>query len=76
MKRFILYLLFIITFANLFAQESYHKKVQAFLNYTTYYSPANGPYVEFYLSIIPEGLTFTTNEIILLITLKYRFCYC
>lgn len=38
------------------------KSVKAFLSYSTFYSPQDGPYVETYLSIAASSINFVKNE--------------
>ena len=41
---------------------SYAKQLNAFIGYTTFYSPNNGPYVETYLAVDGTSLDFALNE--------------
>lgn len=50
------FLLFVLPFAS---QAS---GIQAFLSYATFNSPANGPYVETYISVIGNSLKYVKNE--------------
>ncbi len=50
-------LLFIILFSNGFAQ-----KPQALFNYSTFYSPENGSYIETYIYVIGNSVEFKENE--------------
>ena len=38
------------------------KSIQAFLSYSTFYSPEDGPYVETYLSIAANSINFVKND--------------
>ena len=61
MKKIIIFILLISLSIILFSQETYNKQIKAFLNYNNYYSFNNGPYIEFYLSILPNNLSFSTE---------------
>jgi GWxTD domain-containing protein len=59
MKRSIIYIFFLLLSICLHSQENANKQINAFLNYNNYYSLNQGPYIEFYLSIIPNNLSFS-----------------
>ncbi|HOJ24656.1 MAG TPA: GWxTD domain-containing protein [Bacteroidales bacterium] len=61
MKKIIIFILLISLSIILFSQETSNKQIKAFLNYNNYYSFNNGPYIEFYLSILPNNLSFSTE---------------
>ena len=63
MKKTIFFILLISLSIILFSQESSNKQIKAFLNYNNYYSSDNGPYIEFYLSILPDNLSFSTDTV-------------
>ena len=39
----------------------YSKNTQAYLSYATFYSPADGPYIETYLSVVGKSVEFVKN---------------
>jgi hypothetical protein len=58
MKKFLPLLLLLL----MFSQLTYAKKLQANLNYATFYSPVDGPYIETYFSVNGNSVVFTQNE--------------
>ncbi len=59
MKKYVfiisLMLLSIISFS------SYAKRMQAFMSYSTFYSPSDGPYIETYLIVVGKSVHFLKN---------------
>jgi len=60
MKKFIILLFFVFIQAGIFAQSSGF--VQAGLFYSTFISPADGPYIETYLSVVGNSLQYRSNS--------------
>ncbi|MEZ5195372.1 MAG: hypothetical protein R2764_02910 [Bacteroidales bacterium] len=59
-SRLILFFLFVILFAGLNPVQA--KKLNAFLSYSTFYSPDSGPYIETYLMADGNSVSFVKNE--------------
>jgi len=55
-------ILFLIIFVFSTMQSVEAKKLNAFLSYTTFYSPEKGPFVETYLSVMGNSVEFIKNE--------------
>ena len=55
-KYYILFISLIVAF-NVNAN-----KLQAYLSYATFLSPADGPYIETYLSVVGNSVKFIKNE--------------
>jgi len=58
MKKIILVLLMALMFAPIATQA---KKLQAFMSYSTFNSPTDGPYIETYLTVIGNSVVFVQN---------------
>jgi vancomycin permeability regulator SanA len=56
-KRFSILLVFILLNSVLFAGN-----LKAYFSYSTFYSPQTGPYIETYLSVIGNSLSYQKNE--------------
>lgn len=59
MKKFY-FLLFMLAVLTAFSTEA--KNIRAYLNYVIFKSPANGPYIETYLSVSGESVMYKLNE--------------
>ena len=56
-------LLFPLIIGIFFITPQIHSKnLQAFLSYTTFLSPVDGPYIETYMAIVGESVKFVKNE--------------
>lgn len=58
MKKFLYIVLLLITVSY----STFAKKLQASLNYATFYSPVDGPYIETYFSVNGNSVVFAWNE--------------
>jgi GWxTD domain-containing protein len=59
MKKFILILLF---FSLLISANSKPENLRAYLSYSTFYSPVDGPYLETYLSVLGSSVVFVKKD--------------
>lgn len=55
-------LLIVSLFIAGFAQQTYAKKLQTYVSYVTFYSPADGPYIETYLAFAGKSIHFVKND--------------
>lgn len=53
---------FLFILALLFPVLSFAGNLQAYLSYTTFYSPSEGPYIETYLTVLANSVTFVKND--------------
>lgn len=59
MKKIFLVALLVVMIAPMAAQA---KKLQAFMSYSTFNSPTDGPYIETYLTILGNSVVFAQNS--------------
>jgi len=55
-------LLILSIFIAGFAQQTYAKKLQTYVSYSTFSSPSDGPYLETYLAFSGRSIYFVKNE--------------
>ncbi|MDD4215417.1 MAG: hypothetical protein PHR81_11470, partial [Bacteroidales bacterium] len=60
MKKFIIILGIISLF--LFSNTAEAKRLQAYMSYSTFYSPADGPYIETYMIVLGNSIKYKLNE--------------
>ena len=58
-KSFILIVLMVVAIAGFSAKTPY---LQAQLFYSKFYTPADGPYLETYLSVVGNSVSYVKNE--------------
>jgi len=61
-SKYISKITFLFIFLFLIIHVAEAKKLNAFLTYSTFYSPEKGPYIETYLSIKGNSVNFIKNE--------------
>jgi GWxTD domain-containing protein len=59
MKKTLFILLILVSFVY---QNAEAKKLQAFMSYSTFYSPTDGPYIESYLTVVGSSTVFMKND--------------
>ena len=53
----------LITLLSIFSiQFSYSQNLQAFMSYSLFSSPVDGPYIETYLSVFGQSIQYVQNE--------------
>ncbi len=62
MKKFLFFLFLLANFSLLNISEVSAKKLQAFLTYSSFYSPQQGSYLETYLSVYGKSVNFVKNQ--------------
>jgi GWxTD domain-containing protein len=62
MKKFFFFLFIFSTFLIVNTNEVNAKKLQAFLTYSSFYSPQQGSYLETYLSVYGKSVNFVKNQ--------------
>ncbi len=62
MKKFSIFVFILSTFFILNTNEVNAKKLQAFLTYSSFYSPQQGSYLETYLSVYGKSVNFVKNQ--------------
>ena len=62
MKKFILFLFLFASCNVLNISNANAKKLQAFLTYSSFYSPQQGSYLETYLSVYGKSVNFVKNQ--------------
>jgi len=60
MKRILFILSFL--FCVLFSVNVHAKRMQAFMSYATFMSPADGPYIETYMIVVGKSIHFVKNQ--------------
>lgn len=62
MKKFLFFLFLFASFNVLNINNANAKKLQAFLTYSSFYSPQQGSYLETYLSVYGKSVNFVKNQ--------------
>ncbi len=60
MKKIAFFISFILLMVVSFSAQA--KRLQAYMSYSTFYSPADGPYIETYMIVVGNSLKYVKNQ--------------